>query len=112
MKTLARALALVLSFAAAASAASTRRIVVFNDSTPVADRMSIAGAQGRVIRTLDIINAIVVETPPVHAAAAVSRLKSDPNVVRVDDDPKINWLQNEAPASFQQLPLPELSSFP
>lgn len=106
------ALLLGLFLPAAASAAPARRIIVFSPQTSAADRLSIAGAQGTVVRTLDFINAVVIETPAVSAASMAARLKSKASVLRVDSDPQINWLKGEAPSSLQALPLPALQSFP
>ena len=93
--------------------ASDRRIVVFSPGTPVDARLNIAAAQGRVVRRLDLINAVVIEAPSFRLAAASAALKSHPSVVRVDDDPRINWLQSAStPSSFQELKLPRLDQFP
>ncbi|MBI3554545.1 MAG: S8 family peptidase [Elusimicrobia bacterium] len=71
-----------------------RRIVAFKDSVPAADRLAIAEASGgQVVRTLELINAVVVEMPAADVRIADSRLKSRPEVLRVDEDPKINWLK-------------------
>jgi subtilisin len=78
-----------------------RKIVVFDASVPAAERVRVAQASGgRVIRELPMINAVVVEAHPGVMAACETRLHQSPSVMRVDADPKINWLlsQTMAPA--------------
>ncbi len=89
-----------------AQAGPVRRIVAFKDAVSAADKVSIAEASGgQVIRTLELINAVVVEMPAADARIADSMLKSRPEVLRVDEDPKINWLKAvSAPSSENVFP--------
>lgn len=88
--------------------ASTRRIVVFSEATPKTERLSIAGAMGgRIVRTLELIDAVVVELAESEVAEAESRAKSNPAVVRIDESPRINWLKGETAALADfRLPAP------
>jgi subtilisin family serine protease len=83
--------ALVVFWAASASAA--RRIVKFAPGTSPADRVSLAqAAGGTVVRELPLIDAVVVETHDAQVRVAEARLRALREVVRVDEDPRINWL--------------------
>lgn len=87
-------LALALSFLTVPSyAASERRIVAFDASVPPAQRVALAQASGaRVVRELTLINAVVIESPAAQVRATESKLRALKQVVRVDEDPRINWL--------------------
>ena len=84
----------------AAGVEPVRKIVVFDGKVPMAERVRQASVTGaRVIRELPLINAVVVESPaPGQARVHVARLKSNPSIMRVDEDPKINWLAGVAAA--------------
>jgi subtilisin family serine protease len=93
-------LALGLSLLSASSHATTpsndvtRRIVVFAPGTTPAQRLAIARQSGgTIVRELPMINAVVVETPSERISVANATLASHAEVARVDEDPKINWLQ-------------------
>lgn len=104
------ALALLCLSAARAEQGSTRKIVVFSASTPVSERIRIASTGGaKVVRTLDLINAVVVETAAGEKAFA--SLKSNPKVARVDEDPKIDWLKMVAPERVTDVRLPDVRRF-
>lgn len=87
-----------------------RRIVAFSPSTPLSERMLIAQESGvAVLRDLWLIDALVVEMTPARARIVEAKLKNNPHVLRVDNDPYIKWI--ESAATFADLPLPDLSSF-
>jgi subtilisin family serine protease len=90
----------------ASQTGTIRRIVAFKSDVNAADRVKIAEASGgKVVRTLELINAVVVEMPAAEVRIADARLKSRPEVDRVDEDPKINWLKAvSAPSSDNFLP--------
>jgi subtilisin family serine protease len=86
-------MALGLMLRGSAQADPIRRIVVFKSEVPQSDRVSIASASGgKVVRTLDLIDAVVIEVPDGQAHTSDAKLQSNPQVLRVDADPKINWL--------------------
>ncbi|MDE2040389.1 MAG: S8 family peptidase [Elusimicrobia bacterium] len=81
----------------ASSFKPARRIVVFKASVPAAERVAaVEESGGRVVRRLDFINAVVIETPPSLVSAAQDRLRQDPEVKRIDPDPEVNWLSQAA----------------
>lgn len=93
---------------AAAQAEVIRRIVVFSAQTPPGDRVTIAETSGgKVVRDLRLIDAVVIEVPSGQVHAAEARLKSRPEVVRVDEDPRLNWLLEAAPR-FMEAWLPDV----
>lgn len=74
---------------------NVQRIVVFNESTPAAERVAIAQTSGgKVVRELKFINAVVIALPPAQVQATEVRLKKRSDVVRIDEDPKIQWLND------------------
>jgi subtilisin len=92
MRTARLALAL-LSLWLPSLAAAERKIVVFAGSVPAAERARLARASGgSVVRELPLIDAVVVELPPGQARATEARLRKTGAVVRVDEDPKVDWL--------------------
>ena len=107
-------LALGLSLAAAAHAqvgpeVLTQRIVVFKESTSPAQRVSIATASGaKVTRELGLINAVVIAVPSGQIQTAEGRLRVKTEVLRIDDDPRINWLST--PATLHDIVLPDVKS--
>jgi len=108
-------LALSISRAAAARAESgpTRKIVVFTQGTQAAERERIAQSGGVIVRTLDLINAVVVETPAGGGdEKAFASLKANVKVVRVDEDPKIDWLKLVTPQRVIDVRLPDVGRLP
>ncbi|HVA66668.1 MAG TPA: S8 family peptidase [Elusimicrobiota bacterium] len=105
------------AFAAPVRAATTqsqpeRSIVVFNSGIAAADRVSIAQMTGAaVVRQLPLIDAVVVEAPHGQVHALQASLRGMPGVLRVDADPKINWLKDVAP-NFAQMPFNDISVKP
>ncbi len=90
------------------SASAERRIVVFQPGTSGPDRLAIAArVGGRIVRTLDFIDAVVVEVPPHRVTVLDTRLRSETRVARVEPDPRINWLKDAAP-SFAQAPFADI----
>ena len=88
------ALGLLLSVPVMAQSRSTRRIVVFSASVPQAQRLILAKSSGaRIVRELPLINAVVIETPSTQVHTAEAMLRTMSEVARIDQDPKINWLQ-------------------
>lgn len=78
-----------------ADAAPVRKIVAFAPETPAAERLAIAAtAGGQVVRTLELIDAVVIELPSSGVRAAEARLKSRKEVVRIDDSPRIKWIES------------------
>jgi subtilisin len=110
-------LALGLCFGAAWAAAEAgasggelvQRIVVFSQDIAPAQRLAIAKTSGgKVVRELKLINAVVMQLPASQVKAAEAQLKSRAEVVRVDADPKINWLDNAG--SFGDVAFPDVKS--
>ena len=88
----------------------TRRIVVFAPSVPAAQRVALAESTGaKVVRELPLIHAVVVESPANRISVDDTRLTSLSEVARIDQDPKINWLQM-ADAPGVDFALPALKS--
>lgn len=82
-----------------------RRIVVFDPATPKALRLQTMQRLGaRVLKDLDLIDALVVAVPPAAAEMDV-RLRRAPLVLRVDEDLYDKWIEEE---SFHTLPLPSV----
>lgn len=76
-----------------------RRIVVFSHSTTPEDRL--LGAKlsgGRIVRALEIIDAVVVEMPAAQIQSAEALLKRDPKVIRIDEDPTLDWYESTTEA--------------
>ncbi|MBI4375265.1 MAG: S8 family peptidase [Elusimicrobia bacterium] len=93
-----------------AEQAPVRKIVVFAAQTPAKDRVLIAESAGaKVVRTLEMIHAVVIEGAPQQVVLLQARLRSRPEVVRIDDDPRIKWI-NAAPARISDIPLPDIKS--
>lgn len=86
-------LALGLLLSAPASAA--RRIVKFHPSVDKADRVRLAenASRARVVRELPLIDAVVVETADGQVRPAETRLRALPEVMRVDDSPRVKWIE-------------------
>lgn len=111
----------VLSLAAGAA---EQRIVVFHQATSPAERVRIAQTSGaQVVRELALINAVVISAPKGQVRSAEVKLKKQAQVLRIDEDPRINWLNDavlrmpdvramtralpiagQAPESTQELP--------
>lgn len=88
------ALGLLSSVPVAAQTHSTRRIVVFGADVPPSQRLLLAQSSGAsIVRELPLINAVVIETPTAQVRTAEARLRTLGGVSRIDEDPKINWLQ-------------------
>jgi subtilisin family serine protease len=85
------ALAVLLSSPALAA----RRIVKFHASVDKADRVRLAqsASRGVVVRELPLIDAVVIETPDAQVRAAESRLRSLAEVKRIDDSPRVKWIE-------------------
>jgi subtilisin family serine protease len=84
----------VLSLAAGAA---EQRIVVFSQATAPAERVRLAQMSGaQVVRELALINAVVISAPNGQVQSAEIKLKRRAEVVRVDEDPRINWLSDAA----------------
>ena len=97
------------AFAQAGSSASVRRIVVFDSRVARAEQAGIAESSGgKLVRELPLINAVVVELPQAAALTLEATLKDRAGVVRVDEDPKINWLF-AAPKGFAEVPFGDVS---
>jgi subtilisin len=84
----------------------TRRIVVFASGTTAAQRVALAESTGaKVVRELPLINAVVIETPSTEVSASDTKLTAMNSVKRIDQDPKINWLNSvDAPGVDFRLP--------
>ncbi|MBI5240303.1 MAG: S8 family peptidase [Elusimicrobia bacterium] len=81
----------------APSSEPVRRIVVFRSGVAPAAQAAIAGASGRrIIRSLPMIDAVAVAVPETQLKAAEVELRSRPEVKRVDEDPRVNWLKGLA----------------
>jgi subtilisin len=87
----------------------TRRIVVFAPGTSAAQRLALAKSTGaQIVRELPAINAVVIETPANQVSASDTKLTAMAEVSRIDQDPKINWLNAaEAPGIDFRLPSTE-----
>ncbi|MBI4348541.1 MAG: S8 family peptidase [Elusimicrobia bacterium] len=79
-----------------------RRILLFHDGVSPSQRVAAASAQGRIVRELPIIGAIVVEVDPTKLLAQAS-----PEVRAVETSRWTNWV-HEAPA--REFALPDLSA--
>ncbi len=108
------AFAVVLGVAARAEVSTEsheQRIVVFKPDTTPADR--VAGALqsgGTLVRELRLIDAVVVRVAKSQLKAAEDLLKRRADVLRIDEDPRINWLESRA-AAVRDVPLPDVKSF-
>lgn len=84
---------LVLSLSLSAPSHAVSRIVKFRPGVDKADRVRLAeGTGAKVVRELPFIDAVVVETHDAQVSAAEARLRSLAQVVRIDENPRINWL--------------------
>jgi subtilisin family serine protease len=105
----------VMSSLAVLASAQERRIVVFSQETLASERLSIAAELGSVVRDLHVINALVVEGSKdqmkrLDDSMNLPKMRSGtPKIIRVDQDPKINWLLHENLESLASQPLPSLS---
>lgn len=89
----------------------TRRIIAFAPGTPAAERLAVAKATGgRIVRELKLIDAVVVEMPASRISAAEMNLRKNEKVLRVDEDPYINWLES-APRTLHDIALPDVTQF-
>lgn len=104
-------MSLVSVSAEVGSESLTRRIIAFTPETPVAERLAVAAATGgRIVRELKLIDAVVVEMPTSRISAAEVRLRKSMGVLRIDEDPYINWLEN-APRTINDVILPDIKQF-
>ena len=88
------ALGLLLSVPVMALSNTTRRIIVFGADVPQSRRLLLAQSSGaQIVRELPLIRAVVIETPTAQVHTAESRLRTMPEVARIDEDAKINWLR-------------------
>ncbi len=84
-----------------------RRIVVFKNAVPQTERVLIAQSQGgEVVRSLELIDAVVIEMPATRVRIADAQLRARPEILRIDEDPKINWL-NAVAAPNADNPFPD-----
>ncbi|MBI4676524.1 MAG: S8 family peptidase [Elusimicrobia bacterium] len=91
--------------------AASRRIVVFNEAVSPAARLAIASQSGgSVVRELRLINAVVVRAPKALLQSVESKLKARSEVLRIDDDPRVNWL-GALPSSVAEVPWPAMDDF-
>src|SRR5574341_2442237 len=82
------ALLLLGGLAVTASAGDLRRIVVFEEGTPVTVQQQVVALSGsRVLHILSLIHALAIELPAAGPEAAVAFLLAQSAVLRVDDDP-------------------------
>lgn len=87
---------------------TNRRIVVFDPAVSQVGRQKIVlDMGGTVVRTLDFVNALVVEAPPQVLDSIETDLKKRPEVVRVEEDLFLKWIEG-VPGSFRDIPLPTL----
>ncbi|MFA6319253.1 MAG: S8 family peptidase [Elusimicrobiota bacterium] len=108
----------VFVFAAAGSAAAadsmasaSQRIVIFREGVSPAARVTIASQSGgSVVRELRLINAVVIRATATLLQSAETSLKTRGEVLRVIDDPRVNWL-SAAPATVADLPWPTMGEF-
>ncbi|MDD5656295.1 MAG: S8 family peptidase [Elusimicrobia bacterium] len=116
---LAVALALCLSFPAAARALNCpadvkdlpRRIVTCQAGVGMAQcRKTVATVGCSIVRELPSINAVVVTVPRDAFEAAAARLSLLPQIRRLEEDKYVNWLKLEAPAlpRFEFPPIKEM----
>jgi subtilisin len=82
-----------------------QRIVVFSQETSPSRRLAVAKASGgEIVRELKLINAVVVRMPAGRMQAEEARLLSRAEVLRVDEDPEINWLNGAGALNDIQFP--------
>ena len=87
-----------------------RRILVFSDSTSPEERLASAKTSGgKIVRTLDLINAVVIEMPVAQMTSAQATLKQDPDIVRIDEDPILDWYESTT-EGFADAWLPDIHS--
>ncbi|MBI3547682.1 MAG: S8 family peptidase [Elusimicrobia bacterium] len=86
-----------------------RRVIVFSPSVPKEQRVRLCERTYKVVRTLDLVNAVVVEERPslrmMSAEEGVDSNRSD--VLRVEEDRRFNWLQ-AMEKGFFGLPFPDV----
>jgi subtilisin family serine protease len=101
---------LALPALAAADSSFERRIIVFKpESAPEARLAAVQAAGWNVVRELKLIDAVAVEVPTSRVLTAEMKLRSSPHVMRVDEDPKINWL--ESVQTIHDIALPDIKTF-
>jgi subtilisin family serine protease len=97
-----RLLALVLALAAANAGAqlsplgtTSRRIVSCSAEASMADCRAMAQKAGyTVLRSLNLIHAVVVETSDEEVSAASNKLAFMPHFARIDADKKVKWVSS------------------
>ncbi len=86
-------------------AVQERRIVAFDPGTPLRRRHEMVGSLGlKVLRDLDLIEAVLIEVPLGRLDEVRGRLLAQPGIARVDEDIHQNWLVGEAPSALPALP--------
>ncbi len=86
-------LAMLCFTAAHAEEGPEQRIVVFRAETAPQQRVAIAeAAGGKLVRELRFIDAVVVSLPASQMQSAEAKLRARAEVLRIDEDPRINWI--------------------
>jgi len=84
--------------AAASPDQLSRRIIVFKKGTPAKRQMGIAEVSGGVVvNKLWLIDALTIVVPKAHVQAADAGLRSNSEVLRVEEDYYQNWLAADEP---------------
>lgn len=82
-------LLLLVTVLASAGDGGARKIIVFHDGASQSEMMATTKIVGaRMVHDLSFINAIAMELSPEAEVA----LAKDPRVLRIDDDPELDWL--------------------
>ncbi|MBI5883710.1 MAG: S8 family peptidase [Elusimicrobia bacterium] len=107
---------LVFGISRSAAAADTlgsgaQRIVVFRENVAPATRVAIASQSGgSVVRELRLINSVVIRASSPLLQSAEAKLKARGEVLKVVDDPRVNWLE-AAPATVAEVGWPSMAEF-
>lgn len=97
-------------WAAPAEPDPNRRIVVFQPNVSTSLREAIVRQEGgEVVRRLDLIHAVVATTSKDRVQGMESGLKGRPEVVRVDPDPYVKWIEEASPRPAEFV-LPSIGS--
>jgi len=92
---LALGLFLTSALTATENNASVRRIIAFKGTMTPSERLKIIETSGgKVVRDLWLINAVAVEYPWAQAQAIEAQLKTQSEVIRIDNDFRQKWIEN------------------
>ncbi len=85
------------AWSAPAASGEAQKIVVFSERAPWPERRSMLAGMGLpVVRELALIDAVVIRVPRFSVASVETRLRSMPEIIRIEDDLRLNWLNGQA----------------